>query len=804
MNASKFVAASVALTVLAVAGSALATLGARRGGGAVVAAPLAQAVPAAAGRVLFDPGPPDIWVAKVRDGITITQIMKRGQGGLVAQNLGDEPTRLLSLDAWPFASDAGSCERCYLTRTLCSGTLAPGATWRVSATVAVLSLSERRAADVDAAWVDAAVAEGLGTDATVADVVCAHMARWRPSAGAPACPGTAFIDAFVRGGASDALPNGLDAAMARGEPIGGVIEQLGAARSAGGGSVDRFEALGLADTGWAPPPEDGGPRARFVYDLPGAWIRSPDGLSSAVRLFNPAGACATVVVSAYRTSNGLRGVYTRTLKAGALDGFDLDSVEAFADVNGSATVRLVSDRPLAAALTVVGPDGGRNLSYTVPAIRMPTAPLPSPGLRQLMPLGYQEKVSFAADAAMSRLRSPGGEPGGRLSVNPELVLAPAQEPLDRAQGWETSIPVFNPYAERLELANRMQAEGEPRREFGYPLVPRVQTVLQPGFGLGKPGGDGWGEMFAAVPLALPLSIAVHSWREARDVPVPIEGWGVRTWSFDWADWTSTAPRFIGLPDLGGPAVASPDDPAAAPIALTGTMTDTFGGRIAVQNPLTQTARIAIDTYAPACGYAGTLLRTIDARQRILVDVRDLPGVAHGADAAVVRILEGAVAAMVEFRRPAWLDLADAPPDIASAYLGTPIDATDAGPQPEPLAARLAVTPTALTVDRAALTPLRVLVGHMPDAARCAAFTATADVPWLTVTPAGGAFPAVVTLTVDARRLPASEATGVLTIASADATITGSPQRVTVTVTGEAVHVDPGKAYVPYVVRLAGR
>jgi hypothetical protein len=179
-------------------------------------------------------------------------------------------------------------------------------------------------------------------------------------------------------------------------------------------------------------------------------------------------------------------------------------------------------------------------------------------------------------------------------------------------------------------------------------------------------------------------------------------------------------------------------------------------------------------------------------------------VAHGADAAVVRVLEGAVAAMVELRRPAWLDLADAPPDIASAYLGTPIDAADAGPQPDPLSARLAVTPTALTVDRAALTPLQILVGHVPDDARCAAFTATADVPWLSATPAGGAFPAVVTLTIDPRRLPSGDATGTLTIASDDSTISDSPQRVTVTVTGEPVNEDPGRAYMPYAVRLAGR
>ena len=390
MNASKFVAASVALTVLAMAGSALATLGARRGGDAVVAAPLAQAVPAAAGRVLFDPGPPDIWIAKVRPDGTIKEDLRRDDGGLVAQNLGDEPTRLLSIDAWLFGPDTGSCERCALTRTLCSGTLAPGATWRLSSTVAVLSLSEHRAADVDPAWGDAAIAAGLGTDATVADVVCAHVARWRPSADAPACPGTAFIEAFVRGGATDALPSGLDAAVARGEPIGGVIALPGQALTVGRAAVDRFEALGLSDTGWASPPDDGGPSARFVYDLPGAWIKSPDGLSSRISLFNPMGECATVVASAYRTSNGLRGVYTHTLKAGAIDGFDLDNVEAFADVNGSATIRLVSDRPLAAVLTVDGPDGGRNLSYTVPAIRMPAAPLPSPGLRQLLPLGYQE------------------------------------------------------------------------------------------------------------------------------------------------------------------------------------------------------------------------------------------------------------------------------------------------------------------------------------------------------------------------------------------------------------------------------
>lgn len=776
--------------------------------GATVAA---QAVPTAAAsrRVLFDPGPSGLWLARTSDGSPLSPREISDGSGMTVQNLGDGRTRLLSLGAWPSGSESGSCERCSLTQTLCSPVLAPGATWHAPAASAVLSLSLRRAADVDAAWGAAATAAGLGPDATVADVVCAQAAGWSQRDGASECPATDLIDAYVRGGATDALPGGLDVAAARGQPIGGVVDQPGAAHSARGTAEDRFEALGVEDTGWAPPPDDGAPTARFVYDLPGAWAQSPDGLRSALHLFNPTGDCATVVLSAYRTSTGLRGTFTQTLTAGALTSIRLDTVAAFNDVHGSAVVRLVSDRPLAAALTVDGPNSGSNFSYTVPAIRMPAAALASPTLRRLMPLGYQEKVNFAAaDQAGRAGQALGGRRGEivRLDEGADAPLdrpgplAPAQTTPDRAQGWETSIPVFNPYADRLELAFRLQAEGEPRREFAYPLVPGVQTVFQPGFGLGKPGGVGWGEMIAQ-PVPLPVSIAVHSWREASDVPIVVEGWGARTWAFDSAE---PQPRVIGLPDLGGPAVASPEDPAAPKLTLTGSMTDTFGGRIALQNPLTTTARVAIDTYAPLCGYAGTIERRIDARQHVLVNVRDLPGVASGANAAVVRVLDGAVAAMVELRRPAWPTAEQAPVDIASAYLGTPVDAADHGPSPERPTARLAVTPTMLTIDRGALRPLRALVGHVPDDARCARYTATADVPWLTVDAPAGAIPSVLTLTVNPRRLPAGDATGVVTVASADATIDGSPQRITVTVTGEAVHQDPGRIYAPYVARWAGR
>ncbi|MEO8083423.1 MAG: hypothetical protein ABI780_06335 [Ardenticatenales bacterium] len=746
---------------------------------------------AASRRVLIDPGPHGLWLAKNVDGSThVPPVVVSDSSGATVQNLGNAPTRLLELMAWPGEPATSSCERCALTRTICSPVLAPGSTWHAMSASAVVSLSVRRAADVDAAWDQAATAAGLGANATVADVVCAQAAHWGDQT-AIACPATAFIDAIVRGGVTDVLPGGLDAAAARGEPIGGVVDQPGAAHSAKGTALDRYEALGVEDIGWAGPPEDGAPAERFVYDLPGAWVQSPDGLRSALHLFNPTGSCATIELAAYRTSTGLRGAYTHTLTAGALESIRLDTVEAFNDVHGSATIRLTSDRPIAAALTVDGPNSGSNFSYTVPAIRMPAVALASPTLRRLMPLGYQEKVNFAADAQH------GGRRHDDIVRIPFLDrtsdLAPDQTIPDHAQGWETNISAFNPYADPLELAFRLQAEGEPRREFAYPLVPRVQTVFQPGFGLGKPGGVGWGEMIA-MPVPLPVSIAVHSWRVASDAPLLIEGWGARTWSFDEAE---PQPRTIGLPDLGGPAVASPEDPAAPKLTLTSTMTDTFGGRIALQNPLTMTAHVAIDTYAPLCGYAGTIERQIDARQHVLINVRDLPGVRSGANAAVVRVLDGAVAAMVELRRPEWSTAAAAAVDIASAYLGTPIDAKDDGPRPEALTARLAVTPTALTVDRAALTPLRALVGHVPDDVRCARYTATVDVPWLTVDVPEGAIPNVLTLTVNPRRLPSGDATGVVTVASADTTITGSPQRITVTVTGEAVNHDVGQVYLPY-------
>lgn len=769
-------AGSLAAAGLVLAATALAWPS--RGPRDVAASPRAAEATAAEGRIVFDPGGPMVWVERVRPRRTPPDI-----GGMTVQNLGARPTRLLSLDDVPLEPPPPSCTRCGIHRTLCSEPIAPGATWQVSTTVAVVSLSDQPAADAGADWAAAAGALGLPAGATVADVVCAHVAGWPRDA---TCPAADFIEAFAGGGPTDALPAGLDAAAARGEPIGGVVRRP---RLEVGGPVrgtdDRFEALGLADIGWAPTTDDAAPDAPFVYDLPGAWIQSPEGLLSALHLVNPSADCATVVVSAYRTSTGFRGAFTATLNAGSVGGYSLDNVAEFDEVFGSAALRIVSDRPLAAALEVRGP----HFTTMAPAIHMPGAVLAAPTLRQLMPLAYQEKVDFAAEAAAGPAAS---DVGARRD-------APAQAPLDRARGWESNIPAFNPYAERLELGFRLQAEGEPRREFAYPLLPRVQTVFQPGFGLGKPGGDGWGELAARAPLALPLSIAVHSWREASDEPAVVEAWSARTWAFD--D-TAPAPRFIGLPDLGGPAVAAPDDPDAAPIPLHGAMTDTFGARIAIQNPLTGTARIAIDSYAAACGFAGTVEHRIDPRQRLLVDVRDLPGTAHGANAAVVRVLDGAVVAMVEFRRSGWPTLAAAPPDVASAYLGTPV--LDAGPEPDLVAARLAVTPTTVTVDRSALAPIRVLAAHLPDDARCARYRAATDAPWLAIDVPEGPLPSVITLTVDPRRLPSGDATAIVTVSSDDATIEGSPQQITVTVTGEPVHRDPGRAYLPLLWRDAGR
>lgn len=793
-------AGSLAVAGLVLAAAALAWPG--RGPRDVAASPRAAEVAAAGGRIVFDPGGPIVWIEKVRPGAggdrTPPDI-----GGMLVQNLGDRPTRLLSLDDVSIDPPT-SCTRCAIRRALCSERIAPGATWQVSTTVAVLSLSDQPAADAGAGWADAAGDLGLPAGATVADVVCTHVARWPREA---ECPAAAFIEAFAGGGPTDALPAGLDAAAARGEPIGGVMRRP---RFGIGGPVpgtdNRFEALGLADVGWAPFADDAASRGRFVYDLPGAWIQSPDGLASALHLLNPTASCATIVVSAYRTSNGFRGAFTATLSAGAMGGFALDDVAEFEEVFGSAALRVVSDRPLAASLEIYGP----HFTTIAPAIHMPDAALAAPTLRQLMPLAYQEKVEFAADdaadvaaeAAAGRADATAPGPVVDIGVGADTRRdAPAQAPLDRARGWESNIPVFNPYPERLELGFRLQAEGEPRREFAYPLLPRVQTVFQPGFGLGKPGGDGWGELAARAPLALPLSIAVHGWRTASDEPAVIEGWAARTWAFDEA---APAPRYIGLPDLGGPAVAAPDDPDAPPLALHGAMTDTFGARIALQNPLTRTARIAIDSYAAACGFAGTVEHRIDPRQRLLVDVRDLPGTAHGANAAVVRVLDGAVAAMVEFRRPGWPTLAAAPPDVASAYLGTPVDAADAGPAPANLAARLAVTPTAVTVDRSALAPIRVLAAYVPDDARCARYRAATDAPWLAIDAPAGPLPSVLTLTVDPRRLPSGDAVGIVTVSSDDATMAGSPQQITVRVTGEPVHRDPGRAYLPLLWRDAGR
>lgn len=715
--------------------------------------------------------------------------------GVTVQNLGARPTRLAALYLDPLARAEGgdACAACRYVTASCSPPVAPGMTWRFPARVlfggvapgapalvsTVYSLNERPAAEYGPAWVAWLDERGLPAEATVADAFCrAILADIPPpssdaSSSAPsqadACP-TSLLPAWVEGGELPLDPP-LPAGPFRGEPIGGVSHALVPIGLPGRRLpvFDRLEASDLDDLGIGL----GDPWERErAWDLPGAWGETPDQLGSHVLVHNPGPDCASATLEAFRTGAGSLGTITTTVPPGAWGMLDVGT--ATWGLFGSATVRVTSDRPLATALTTDSPGASAASPGTLVRADAPS---------WLVPLAYQEKVDFAGAAAHG---------------------ADQEEP-DRARGWETNVAIFNPAAERRTLAFRLQAARQPPREFGYPFEPRVQTVLQLGFGLGKPGGFGWGEAAGEAPA---MSIGIESLRQASDLPYTIAAWRVRAVPYPYR--TGGRPvRAIGLASLGGPALGDLENPDAPPLALVagGAVTESLAARIAIQNPTTATARVGVDAYA-ACGLAGSLEVAVDPRQTRYLAVRELPGADLGADAAVVRVLSGEVAALVEVHRPRWATSKDVPPDLEGAYLGAPSFAALTAPAwpTATLGAAPASIELALDVPGGDVATIAVSADGPP---RCISFDATTDADWLVLSGAVGPVPGTIGLSVDRARFgAAAERVADVTIAAREPGVLGSPATVRVVarylegtpapVTPTATRPAPGAAavYIP--------
>jgi hypothetical protein len=626
---------------------------------------------------------------------------------------------------------------------------------------------------------------------------------------------TAFHAAYT--GAGDGRLPGKDLPIGpvRGEPIAGVVTVLARADGRAYPVLDRYAAIPLAET-LATGPDAGA--AAYTYYAPGGYGLTMDGNHSVIDVQNAGTSCATVTVNGHRNSRGPVGA-PATIRVPAGGRVTLDVATAWPELIEMLTLRLESDQPLAAALTT------RNVatSATSTAVRSRAA-----ATRWLVPRAYQELREVVQDARDSGFAGPGepGVPDDRDSgtaardAGAALDAVPVDfgTPIDPdrglagegADGWETNVAIFNPEPAQRAVTMRMQAAGQPPRgPIDYPVEALSQLVLQPGFGLGLPGGPGWMELTSAAP---PMAVAVEGLREAPNLPgLTVETWATTAWP-DEAGVLS--PRTIALPDLGGPAVGG-IDPGAI-YTRTATMTDTLAASIAVQNPYTRTTHIAIDSYAPACGavdpiaralgsaqtYVGTIERAIDPRQSIIVPLGDLPGTAFGGNAAVIRVLDGRAAATVEIARAQRLPVVidDLPLDLASAYNGVPI--AGALPAPAPVTATLAVTPTEIAVDYGdVLMPIDRDV-HATDVSasgRCLTYVATSDAAWLSVTPGAGALPGSLRLTIDPRMITASSVrvggrpVGTITVTLREGSTLGSPATVRVTV-GQA---GGGLIYLPY-------
>ncbi len=663
------------------------------------------------------------------------------QAGLRVQNTGDRPTRVLAFffnewklqeepdDAWvpspsatpgsrPLAPDQPAawnqpavpnqptpepgCDTCGslvdcgecggLFNAVCSPPIAPGASWtfplrrtdafrptdyptRTVAAVAVAySLNHRPAKDYGPVWEARAEAAGLEPSASVADVVChdAERAIRHPETIKPDNRMQQVQCGFYRGfhaayltGEPMVPEEPFD--PVRGEPIAGVAAvpmpsvngnaprpgETPSPWSYNRLALDRYAAVPLSETGFGAGSSQ--PKT-FTSYVPGVYTTTPEGQQSVVFVQNAGTECATVRFDALRNGGG-PVVQGRTVELPIGSWLGFSAQQTWPELRGSITVRAQSNQPIALAATTLG----YLTSGTFTGLRERAAPV-----AWAVPLAYQ------APRPIPWLRGRAGEAGRGASV----VAVDGMEALDAAAGWETNVAIVNPAEEPNMVRMETQAAGQPARDASYPIEPLSQILLQLGLGLGLTGGgEGWGRLSSG---ELPLAISLESFRVASDVPAATEAWTTTAWPYD-PSFTVHGPRAVALPDLGGPAVGG-IDPGLL-ITRTATMTDALAGRILVQNLGGEPARVAIDSFAPDGGYMGGVGRKINAYQTVSVPLAQLPGTRWGANAAMVRVLEGEVAAMFEMRRAEQVAVDDAPPDHTSAYVGVAREGGQAPPTP---------------------------------------------------------------------------------------------------------------------------
>ena len=705
--------------------------------------------------------------------------------GVTAQNLGPRPTRFMAVFFGSAHIDAG-CSGCHLRHAACSPEVAPGATWTftpyaadgtaaggvepgaTAATVYALNPLPARLYGDD--WVAWLAQSGLDPDTSLADLACGLLGRGgygSPRAGAdddprllPGCPlYEAFHDAFA--GQDTLLPDtDLPLGPLRGEPMAVSVTSVTSPGAAERVVIDRYEAVPLHEAAGAGARAGGEPGARVTYVAPGGSGRTQDGGNSVLSVQNGGSACLSATVQPHRARFGPFG---RPLSFDVPPGarVEVDVGLAWSELLQGAALVVEADGPLGVTLT----NHGVATSATFRARRQFQEPT-----RWLLPRAYQEETRMRA---LSPAAAPALRPAGGRQAAPEPdALA--------ANGWQTNMGIYNPADVRAMATLRQQAEGQPPRPLvDYPVETRSQVVLQPGFGLAPLGGPGWVEVTGDEAV---LTVAVQSLRHARGTPaLTIETWASSGWPLREG---VPVPRTIGVPDLGGPALGAAAD---AVLSETGLVTRSLASRLAIQNPLTSTTRVAIDSHDLSCGYLGSLELAIDPRQTVTVEAAQLPGAPFGANSAVVRVLQGAAAVLVETARSEWLAAGAerVPADLTTAYLG--VGTTQALEPPRLDAAALQVSPAAIELERPPL-PIAVEVAVLDSAAsgRCLSLGVSSGAAWLVPDRSRLRMPGVLSLTVDPARLgPGPEQTGIVTLTADQPAVDGSPTTVTVTVRSPA-------------------
>lgn len=753
-----------------------------------------------------------------------------------------------------------ACAECAIAGAVCSDLVAPGRTWHFGPTPfatsvddaslysgTVYSLNSRPAADYDPDWEAWLLARDRDRQTSLADILCDELAMLLELPGGVAgadgeiegkreilqrgdvdCPLLQdFHRAYLQGGRMD-LFGDLSLAPARGEPAAALsaprmpsIDEL-LNPSLKRPALDRFEALrleeadylGLARGELSAGPVDPTQSITHTYIVPGIYTQTMEGRLGILTIQNPGLGCANIQIEGFPTTSGsLVPAPGFQVPAGKASIFAPSSKWQTPD---PITVRILSDQPLA----IVATNFGYATSASWPAISGGNA-----GSGWAIPRAFQEPkpVPLQAEVAQRRLDfeqmdlqtqlgdSVRSDPAFKLS-DPTFTLNDPAAP-HAAEGRETNVSVFNAgdFQGRVEILTRAEGHGE--RSVTLPLSARIQSVFQLGFGLAGQGGPGWAR-FLLRPDDLgqtqPLYVALESFRYFTDVPAASEVWASAGWPMDLFTEPSgegaagAGPRAIAIPDLAGPAVG----PVAGLRALAGVtttrgITTAFTTRLAIQNLAAGESRVAIDGYAPHCGFVGTAEHAIEAGQTLTLPAGALPGAAWGSDSAMLRILAGNVALMVETAREEQFSLSTAPPDLSTAYLGIPLRA--AAPPPALPQAMLATTPTEFRLAWPTDPVTRSLRIEDPLASgRCLSYRVSSDADWLTVDHEVGAFPAEITLTVNPARLGRGpRKSGHLRFEAVESDVMGSPASLLVVVEEASVPPPQPRIYLPLLRRDRG-